>query len=39
MHLKGEKDSGKNNENSTAATLIIDTDFMFIFLYLKGFKN
>ena len=33
MQLQGEKDSGKNNENSTVGILNIDTDFMLLFLY------
>ena len=33
MQLQGEKDSGKNNENSTVAILNTDTDFMLVFLY------
>ena len=28
MQLQGEKDSGKNNENSTVAILNIDTDLL-----------
>ena len=35
MQLQGEKDSGKNNENSTVVILNIDTDFMFHFRKLR----
>ena len=35
MQLQAEKDSGKNNKNSTVVTLNIDTDFMFYFPLLK----
>ena len=39
MQLRGEKDNGKNIENSTVEILTIYTNFMFSFLYLKRFKN
>ena len=32
MQLQGQKDSGKNNENSAAVILNIDTDFKLFFL-------
>ena len=35
MQQQGEKDSGKNNENSTVVILNIDTDFMFHFRKLR----
>ena len=35
MQLRGEKDSGKNNENSAVIILNIDTDFMFYFCNLQ----
>ena len=35
MQLQGEKDNGKNKENSTDVTLNIDIDFMFYFLILQ----
>ena len=39
METQGEKDSGKNNKNSTVAVFNLDPGFMFIFLYIKGFGN
>ena len=39
MEPQREKGSSKNNKNFTVATCNIDTDFMFIFIYLKEFKN
>ena len=39
MQLQGEKDSGKNNENSNDVTLNIDTDFMFYFLILQKYSK
>ena len=39
MQLQGEKDSGKNNENSTVVILNIDTDFMFHFRKLKKYAE
>ena len=35
MQLQEEKDSSKNNENSTVVILNIDTDFMFHFRKLR----
>ena len=39
MQLQGEKDSGKNNENSNDVALNIDTDFMFYFLILQKYSK
>ena len=39
MQLQGEKDSGKNNENSTVVILNIDTDFMFHFRKLQKYSK
>ena len=39
MQLQGEKDNGKNKENSTDVTLNIDTDFMFYFLILQKYSK
>ena len=39
MQQQGEKDSGKNNENSTVVILNIDTDFMFHFRKLQKYSK
>ena len=39
MQLQGEKDSGKNNENSIDVTLNNDTHFMFYFLILQKYSK
>ena len=39
MQPQGQKDSGKNNENSTVVILNIDTDFSFFFLNLKSTRK
>ena len=39
IQLHGRKDSGKNNEHSTAVILNVDTDFMFFFLNLKSTRK
>ena len=39
MQLPGEKDSGKNDKNSTVITLNIDTDFTFSFLILQKYSK
>ena len=39
MQLQGQKDSGKNNENSTVVILDIDTDFRVFFLNFKSTRK
>ena len=39
MQLQGEKDSDKNNENSTIVILNIDTDFMLHFRKLQKYSK
>ena len=39
MQLQGEKDSDKNNENSTIVILNIDTDFMSHFRKLQKYSK
>ena len=39
MQLKTEKDSSKNNKNSTVVTLDIDTDFLFYSLIRQKYSK